>query len=92
MENIDATQVDKETPSITIHKDPKTQRRYSYNALTGETEWLTEAGKKILETNDVQTTLKEFKRAVDEFLNPVEKKAVGGLAGRLAKRGYGRSR
>eukprot|EP00943_MAST-04B_sp_MAST-4B-sp1_P003617 g3617.t1 len=42
MENIDATQVDKETPSITIHKDPKTQRRYSYNALTGETEWLTE--------------------------------------------------
>jgi len=26
--------------NITIHKDPKTNRRFSYNAITQETEWL----------------------------------------------------
>ena len=65
------------------HENPEVKRNY---------QTISQMAAELDGTIKDQTTLKEFKRAVDEFLNPVEKKAVGGLAGRLAKRGYGKSR
>ena len=64
------------------HKNPDVKKNY---------QTISQIASELDGTIKDKTTLKDFKRAVNQFLN-TEKKAVGGLAGRLATRGYGRSR